>query len=104
MSVQEKFIESSKAEPSHGKLSALQKAALAVKELRARLDAVEGAQHEPVAIVGMACRFPQADGLEAYWRLLVEGRDAIGEVPAERWDLERFFDANPNAPGKINTR
>ena len=104
MSVQEKFIESSKAEPSHGKLSPLQKAALAVKELRARLDAVEGAQHEPVAIVGMACRFPQADGLEAYWRLLVEGRDAIGEVPAARWDLERFFDANPNAPGKINTR
>lgn len=85
-------------------LSPLQKAALGLRELRARLDKVEGAQREPIAIVGMACRFPQADGLEAYWRLLSEGIDAIGEVPAERWDLERFFDSNPNAPGKITTR
>ena len=85
-------------------LSPLQRAALAVKELRARLDASEAAAREPIAIVGMGCRFPQADGLEAYWRLLSEGRDAIREVPPERWDLERYFDANPNAPGKINTR
>ncbi|MFA7238800.1 MAG: beta-ketoacyl synthase N-terminal-like domain-containing protein [Sulfuricellaceae bacterium] len=85
-------------------LSPLQKAALAMKELRAKLDAAEGAQREPIAIVGMGCRFPQADGLEAYWRLLSEGRDAIGEVPAERWDLDRFYDPNPNAPGKINSR
>lgn len=88
----------------NGELSPLQKAALVVKELRARLDAAEGAQREAIAIVGMGCRFPQADGLEAYWRLLAEGRDAIREVPPERWDLERFFDPNPNAPGKINTR
>lgn len=85
-------------------LSPLQKAALAMKGLRAKLDAVEGAQREPIAIVGMGCRFPQADGLEAYWRLLAEGRDAISEVPAQRWDLARFYDPNPNAPGKINTR
>ena len=85
-------------------LTPLQKAALAIKELRAKLDAAEGAQREPLAIVGMDCRFPQADCPEAYWRLLAEGRDAIGEVPKARWDLERFFDPNPNAPGKINTR
>jgi acyl transferase domain-containing protein len=87
-----------------GELSPLQKAALAIKELRARLDAAESVAREPIAIIGMACRFPAADGLDAYWQLLSEGRDGIREVPAERWSLEQHFDPNPNAPGKINTR
>lgn len=82
----------------------LQKAAFAVKEMRARLDKVESAKQEPIAIIGMACRFPSADGVEEYWRLLSEGINAIGEVPKERWDLEKYFDKNPSAPGKINTR
>jgi len=42
---------------------------------------------EPIAIVGMACRFPGADGLAAFWRLLRDGVDAVGEVPADRGDL-----------------
>lgn len=85
-------------------LSPLQKAALAIKELRARLDAVEAARSAPIALVGMACRFPGANDCDAFWRLLEERRDAIAEVPAGRWDLAHYFDANPNAPGKINTR
>ncbi|WP_281560623.1 beta-ketoacyl synthase N-terminal-like domain-containing protein [Thalassomonas sp. RHCl1] len=85
-------------------LSPLQKSALAIKELRSRLADAEYAQREPIAIIGMGCRFPQADGLEAYWRLLSEGKDAIGEVPKQRWDLAHFFDSNANAPGKISTR
>ena len=63
-----------------------------------------GAAGEPVAIVGIGCRFPGADGAEAFWALLREGVDAISEVPAERWDLARFYDPDPEAPGKINTR
>lgn len=85
-------------------LSPLQKAALAIKELRARLDQHDGAAREPIAIVGLGCRFPQSDGPEAFWRLLSEGRDAIREVPAERWDLEHLYDPNPNAAGRISTR
>jgi len=85
-------------------LTPLQKAALAIKELRARLDAAEAARVEPIALVGMACRFPGARDCDEFWRLLAEGRDAIAEVPPERWDLAHYFDANPNAPGKINTR
>ncbi|MFW6695378.1 amino acid adenylation domain-containing protein [Streptomyces sp. MAR4 CNX-425] len=43
---------------------------------------------EPVAIVGMACRFPGAPDADGYWRLLADGRDAVGEVPPERWDAD----------------
>ncbi|MCQ8769406.1 type I polyketide synthase [Streptomyces telluris] len=41
---------------------------------------------EPVAIVGMGCRFPGAPDVDSYWRLLLDGRDAVGEVPRDRWD------------------
>lgn len=59
---------------------------------------------EPIAIVGMACRLPGAANLDAYWRLLVERRSATREVPTDRWNLDEFYDPQPNIPGKINTR
>ena len=53
----------------------------------------------------MACRFPGgAHSVEEYWRLLVDGRDAIVEVPPARWDVDAFFDTDPDVPGKMNTR
>jgi acyl transferase domain-containing protein/acyl-CoA synthetase (AMP-forming)/AMP-acid ligase II/acyl carrier protein len=59
---------------------------------------------EPIAIVGIGCRFPGANGPEGYWRLLIEGRDAVTEVPASRWKLEDFVSDDPSAPGKTRTR
>jgi len=59
---------------------------------------------DPVAIIGIGCRFPGADGPDAFWRLLAEGVDAIREVPAERWSLDELHDQDPAAPGKMNTR
>ncbi|MEU2722912.1 aminotransferase class I/II-fold pyridoxal phosphate-dependent enzyme [Streptomyces smyrnaeus] len=44
------------------------------------------AADEPIAIIGIGCRFPGAPDVESYWRLLLDGRDAVGEVPRERWD------------------
>ncbi len=83
----------------------LQRAVLALKEVRAQFDAYKDEQHEPVAIVGMGCRFPGgANSPEAYWQLLRNGVDAITTVPAGRWDAEKFYDPNPDAPGKISTR
>jgi amino acid adenylation domain-containing protein len=85
-------------------LSPLQRAAVALKEMRARLDAGERARREPVAILGMACRFPRADSPRELWRLLREGTDAISEVPPDRWDVDAFYDPDPEAPGKTYTR
>ncbi|MFQ5984071.1 MAG: aminotransferase class III-fold pyridoxal phosphate-dependent enzyme [Alphaproteobacteria bacterium] len=59
---------------------------------------------DPIAIIGIGCRFPQADTPAAFWQLLRNGVDAIKEVPADRWDVERFFDPDPETPGRMNTR
>jgi myxalamid-type polyketide synthase MxaE and MxaD len=59
---------------------------------------------EPIAIIGIGCRFPGAHGPEAFWQLLREGVDAITEVPGDRFDLHAFYDPDPAAPGKMNTR
>jgi acyl transferase domain-containing protein/acyl carrier protein len=59
---------------------------------------------EPIAIVGLACRFPEAPDAAAYWRLLIDGIDAIREVPPDRWDLERYFSPDAAAPGRMSTR
>ena len=83
-------------------LTPLQRAALAIKELRARLDAASGARTEPIAVVGVACRFPGgANTPEQFWNLLAGSRDAITEVPPGRWDRDAFYDPDPDAPGKM---
>ena len=62
------------------------------------------AQAEPIAIVGIGCRFPGANDPVAFRQLLRDGVDAITEVPAQRFDLNAFYDPDPQAPGKISTR
>ncbi|UQA57020.1 type I polyketide synthase [Polyangium aurulentum] len=83
----------------------LENAFLELREMRARLEAVEGERTEPIAIIGMGCRFPGgADDPEAFWRLLENGVDAITEVPPDRWSAEAHYDADPSAPGKMSCR
>jgi acyl transferase domain-containing protein/thioesterase domain-containing protein/SAM-dependent methyltransferase/acyl carrier protein len=59
---------------------------------------------EPIAVIGIGCRFPGADGPDAFWRLLHGGVSAITEVPAQRWDADELYDPQPSTPGKMNTR
>lgn len=59
---------------------------------------------EPIAIVGMGCRFPGARSTGEYWQLMMDGANAIREVPRERWDIQELFDADPDVPGKMVTR
>src|SRR5262245_23917872 len=80
-------------------------ALLALRRMRARLEEAERIRTEPVAIVGAACRFPgDASTPEGFWRLLNDGIDAIGEVPGDRWDVDDYYDPDPDAPGKMYTR
>ncbi|MFV4090945.1 phthiocerol type I polyketide synthase PpsB [Mycobacterium tuberculosis] len=60
---------------------------------------------EPVAVVGIGCRFPgDVDGPESFWDFLVAGRNAISTVPADRWDAEAFYHPDPLAPGRMTTK
>nr|WP_281384574.1 type I polyketide synthase [Flavihumibacter stibioxidans] len=56
--------------------------------------------NDPIAIIGIACRFPGAGDKEAFWQLLRNGVDAITEIPKDRWDKEAFYNHDPSAPGK----
>ena len=86
-------------------LSPLKQALVALDEMQARLDAAERERREPIAIVGLGCRFPgDADSPEAFWQLLRNGVDAVAEVPKDRFDADAYYDPNPDAPGKISTR
>lgn len=58
---------------------------------------------EPIAIVGMGCRFPGANDIDSFWRLLEAGGDAITTIPAERWDANEFYHPDPATPGKMHT-
>ena len=60
---------------------------------------------DPIAVVGLGCRFPGgADSPQAFWRLLLDGVDAIGEIPADRFDVARLYDPRPGVPGRVATR
>ena len=52
----------------------------------------------PVAIIGMGCFFPKSAGLKEFWRLIVNGENAIGEVPPTHWTAADYFDADPTVP------
>ncbi len=63
-----------------------------------------GRTDEPIAIVAVACRFPGAPDPEAFWEVLSGGVDAIREVPDDRFDIDEFYDPDPETPGKIYSR
>ncbi|QLE49252.1 type I polyketide synthase [Nostoc sp. C057] len=81
------------------------KLALLVQQMRAKTDGIELLNAEPIAIIGMGCRFPGgSDNPEAFWQNLRNGVDAISEIPPDRWDTDAYYDPNPDAPGKMYSR
>lgn len=62
-------------------------------------------ENQPIAVIGMGCRLPgDIYDLKDYWKLLIEKREAITEIPSERWDVDAYYDKNPDAVGKMCTR
>lgn len=81
-----------------------QRLLLALDEALTKLETVKQRQSEPIAIIGMSCRFPFASDPEAFWRLLRDGVDAVTEIPSSRWDVDAYYDPDPQARGKMYCR
>ncbi|TVP47769.1 MAG: acyltransferase domain-containing protein [Gemmatimonadales bacterium] len=86
-------------------LAQLTQALSSIRALRSRLQAVDSDRREPVAIIGLGCRFPGgANSPAAFWKMLREGADLITEVPAARWDAEALFSPDFQDRGRMNTK
>lgn len=63
---------------------------------------VRGQEQTPIAVVGMGCRFPDADNPDEFWQRLVDGHDAIKEIPRQRWDVDSYPQINTRRAGLLN--
>ncbi len=83
----------------------LKRASIALAKMKQRLLDQEAKSNEPIAIIGMGCRFPGGvNSPEQFWRLLSRAEHGIVEVPDDRWDMDSLYSDQHGAPGKMYTR
>ncbi|MGB8690433.1 MAG: type I polyketide synthase, partial [Microcoleus sp.] len=76
-----------------------------LEQVHNKLEAVEREKTEPIAIIGVGCRFPgNVNDSASFWRLLHDGVDAVTEIPSDRWDIDAFYDPDPKAAFKAYTK
>ncbi len=85
-------------------LSPLKRALYEIRSLKDRVRELEEPLREPIAIVGIGLRLPQASNAEEFWQILSRGLDVVSEIPASRWSIDKYYDSDPNAAGKMYTR
>ncbi|MCW2248523.1 natural product biosynthesis luciferase-like monooxygenase protein/amino acid adenylation domain-containing protein [Azospirillum fermentarium] len=90
--------------PPPDEMTPLQKAVVAIRQLREKVSHLEQAAAEPIAVVGIGCRMPGAHGADAFWEILRDGQDMVTEIPADRWDTAAHYDPTPGTPGKTYAR
>ncbi len=82
----------------------IQRLLKALKAARKEVALIKQIKNEPIAVIGMACRIPSGIcTLEQYWNLLINGQDAITEIPSERWEAKQYYDPEPGVKGKMYT-
>lgn len=91
-------------EKPSNELSPLQKAFGVISQLKHKISELQANAHEPIAVVGMACRAPTANNTDELWQLLAEGRHGMREVPADRFNINHYYDPRPGQAGKTYTR
>ncbi len=85
-------------------LSPLKRALVAMEEMKSKINTLQKEKTEPIAVIGLSCRFPGSHNAEEFWRLLRDGVDGVSEVPPERWDVDEYYDPEPGKPGKMTTK
>ncbi|MBT2288312.1 SDR family NAD(P)-dependent oxidoreductase [Paenibacillus albidus] len=94
----------SAAEIVHETISAVSKAVRRRAHAALRVENKPQSSGKDIAIVGISGRYPGAQNIEAYWENLREGKDCITEIPADRWDFSRYYDADKTKAGKTNSK
>jgi len=78
------------------------RALLKIRELKSEISKLKESAHEPIAIVGIDCRFPGGiNSPDEYWQFLQQERDGITDIPSDRWDIDQYYDRDPDTPGKM---
>src|SRR5277367_6315930 len=86
-------------------LADMKRALAALRAAKARILELERTRTEPIAVIGIGCRFPGGAGSpDALWAMLMEGRDGLGPIPEERWDAGAWYHPDPAVAGRSVAR